>query len=79
MFAGVQRLVNRSQCLRRFWEQYLCFIIRGKQMEFTFEVVKPRVGKPHTSSASVACGKWEATKISGREKKFEVSITGGET
>jgi SAM-dependent methyltransferase len=37
---GLQWLVNRSVCFRRFWEMYLCFVVRGKQMEFTFEVVK---------------------------------------
>jgi SAM-dependent methyltransferase len=26
--------------LRRFWEQYLCFIVRGKTIFFEFEVVK---------------------------------------
>ena len=38
--AGVEWLVNRFGCFRRFWEQHLCFLIRAKQMEFTFEVVK---------------------------------------
>ena len=75
---GFQWLVNRSQCFRRFWEQYLCFIIRGKQMEFTFEVMKPRVDKPQTNSAGAASGKWQRTKTSRREKKFEMSITGDE-
>jgi SAM-dependent methyltransferase len=37
---GVQWLVNRFVWFRRFWEMYLCFVLRGKQMEFTFEVVK---------------------------------------
>lgn len=37
---GIQWLVNRFEPFRRFWEHYLCFIIRGKQMEFKFEVVK---------------------------------------
>jgi ubiquinone/menaquinone biosynthesis C-methylase UbiE len=37
---GFQWLVNHVEGFRRFWEQYLCFIVRGKQMEFTFEVVK---------------------------------------
>ena len=37
---GVQWLVNRFVWFRRFWEMYLCFLVRGKQMEFTFEVVK---------------------------------------
>ncbi|MGH9447478.1 MAG: class I SAM-dependent methyltransferase [Terriglobia bacterium] len=39
---GFQWLVNRFECFRRFWEQYLCFVIRAKQMEFAFEVVKSR-------------------------------------
>jgi SAM-dependent methyltransferase len=37
---GIQWLVNHSDRLRRFWELYPCFIVRGKQIEFTFEVVK---------------------------------------
>ncbi len=37
---GFQWMVNRFVWFRRFWEMYLCFIVRGKQMEFTFEVVK---------------------------------------
>lgn len=39
-YLGIQWLVNRFVWFRRFWEMYLCFILRGKQMEFTFEVVK---------------------------------------
>jgi hypothetical protein len=34
--------VNQFVGFRRFWEMYLCFIVRGKQMEFTFEVVKEK-------------------------------------
>jgi hypothetical protein len=26
--------------LRRFWEQYLCFVVRGKTIFFEFEVLK---------------------------------------
>jgi SAM-dependent methyltransferase len=37
---GIEFLVNRFVWFRRFWEMYLCFLVRGKQMEFTFEVVK---------------------------------------
>jgi hypothetical protein len=25
---------------RRFWEHYLCYVVRGKVMEFEFEVIK---------------------------------------
>jgi len=39
-YCGFQWLVNRSEAVRRFWEHYACYIVRGKQMEFVFEVVK---------------------------------------
>jgi ubiquinone/menaquinone biosynthesis C-methylase UbiE len=39
-YLGLQWLVNRFVWFRRFWEMYLCFVFRGKQMEFTFDVVK---------------------------------------
>jgi SAM-dependent methyltransferase len=37
---GFEFLVNRSRRFRRFWEYYLCYVVRGKVMEFEFEVVK---------------------------------------
>jgi len=37
---GFEWLVNRSRVFRRFWEFYLCFVIRGKVMTFEFEVLK---------------------------------------
>lgn len=37
---GIEWLINHALWFRRFWEMYLCFFMRGKQMEFTFEVVK---------------------------------------
>jgi SAM-dependent methyltransferase len=36
---GFEFLVNRFPHFRRLWEYYLCFIIRGKSMEFEFEKV----------------------------------------
>lgn len=39
-YAGFELLVNRSRRFRRFWEHYLCFVVRGKVMEFEFEVTK---------------------------------------
>ena len=39
-YCGFQFLVNHSRRFRRFWEHYLCYVVRGKVMEFTFEVVK---------------------------------------
>jgi predicted SAM-dependent methyltransferase len=37
---GFQFLVNRFPRYRRFWEYYLCYVVRGKAMEFEFEVLK---------------------------------------
>jgi len=37
---GFEFLVNRSRPFRKFWEFYLCYIIRGKAMVFEFEAVK---------------------------------------
>ena len=34
---GFEYLVNRFPRFRRFWEYYLCFVVRGKVMEFEFE------------------------------------------
>lgn len=38
---GFELLVNHARWFRRFWEFYLCYLIRGKVMEFEFEVMKP--------------------------------------
>jgi len=44
---GIEFLVNldrnsyRLRFLRKFWEQYLSNVIRGKELQFEFEVVKP--------------------------------------
>jgi SAM-dependent methyltransferase len=37
---GFEFLVNRSRRFRRFWEQYLSFMVRGKAITFELEVVK---------------------------------------
>jgi SAM-dependent methyltransferase len=36
---GFEFLVNRFPRFRKFWEFYLCYLIRGKVMEFEFEPV----------------------------------------
>ena len=40
---GFQFLVNRFPRFRKFWEFYLCYLIRGKAMEFVFEPIGPPV------------------------------------
>lgn len=37
---GFEFLVNTFPRFRRFWEHYLCYVVRGKVMDFEFEVVK---------------------------------------
>lgn len=37
---GFELLVNRFSRFRRFWEFYLCYVVRGKVIEFEFEAVK---------------------------------------
>src|SRR5579863_8051810 len=37
---GFEFLVNRFLRYRKFWEYYLCYIVRGKVMTFEFEVLK---------------------------------------
>ena len=48
-YLGFEFLVNASRRFRRFWEFYLCYMIRGKAMEFEFEPVHDVVpdGRPH--------------------------------
>jgi len=36
-YLGFEFLVNASRRFRKFWEFYLCFVIRGKVMTFEFE------------------------------------------
>ncbi|MDP9170082.1 MAG: class I SAM-dependent methyltransferase [Acidobacteriota bacterium] len=40
---GFEFLVNRFVRFRKFWEFYLCYVVRGKAMEFEFEPVGPPV------------------------------------
>ena len=39
-WAGFEWLVNSSRRFRRFWEHYLCFLVRGKAIEFDLEALK---------------------------------------
>jgi SAM-dependent methyltransferase len=37
---GLEFLVNRFERFRRFWEHYLCFVVRGKVIEWELAAVK---------------------------------------
>ncbi len=39
-YLGFELLVNAFPRFRRFWEHYLCYVVRGKVLEFEFEVLK---------------------------------------
>jgi SAM-dependent methyltransferase len=39
-YLGFELLVNAFPRFRRFWEYYLCYVVRGKVMTFEFEVLK---------------------------------------
>lgn len=43
-YLGFEALVNSSRRLRRFWEFYLCYVVRGKVIEWQMEAVKEPVG-----------------------------------
>ena len=45
---GFEYLVNAFPRFRRFWEHYLCYVVRGKSMEFEFEPLGPPLppGRP---------------------------------
>lgn len=55
-YMGFEFLVNHWQRFRLFWEHYLCFVIRGKLIEFEFEVVKPASASLATAEAGRAAG-----------------------
>ncbi len=37
---GFEFAVNRSRAIRKFWEYYLCFVVRGKALVFELAAVK---------------------------------------
>lgn len=39
-YLGWELLINAFPRMRRFWEYYLCFVIRGKVIEWELEVVR---------------------------------------
>ena len=39
-YLGFELLVNTLPRFRRFWEHYLCYVVRGKVMTFEFVVLK---------------------------------------
>lgn len=44
-YLGFELLVNRSRAFRRFWEFYLCYLIRGKVIEWKLAALKEIPGR----------------------------------
>ena len=53
-YLGFELLVNRSRWFRRFWEFYLCYLVRGKVIEWRLEVLKQPA---HTFNLASSSGK----------------------
>lgn len=53
-YTGFELLVNRSRRFRRFWEFYLCYLVRGKVIQWELEAVKQAQAgyNPRSSSGS---------------------------
>ena len=50
-YTGFEFLVNRSRRFRRFWEFYLCYLIRGKVIEWHLAAVKDIGGAGQLTAA----------------------------
>ncbi len=53
-YLGFELLVNGVPRFRRFWEHYLCFVVRGKVIEFELVAIKDDVVPSSTSSGQIA-------------------------
>lgn len=51
-YLGFELLVNGSRWFRRFWEFYLCYLIRGKVIEWKLEALKDVSPRPAPGSCS---------------------------
>jgi SAM-dependent methyltransferase len=51
-YTGFEFLVNASRRFRRFWEFYLCYLVRGKVIEWQVEAVKDSSGSSIPSNFS---------------------------
>jgi len=51
-YLGFEFLVNASRRFRRFWEFYLCYLVRGKVIEWQVEAVKDCSGSSVPSNSS---------------------------
>ena len=60
---GFELAVNHSLAFRKFWEHYLCFLVRGKAIVFEFEVLK---GESAATMARVAASPRAGASAAGQ-------------
>jgi SAM-dependent methyltransferase len=53
-YLGFEFLVNHFPRFRRFWEYYLCYIVRGKVIEWRLEAIKPSAASPPRSGSGAS-------------------------
>src|SRR6185437_3024368 len=51
-YLGFELLVNHFRWFRRFWEFYLCYLIRGKVIEWQLEAVQAATAGQHSAGPS---------------------------
>ena len=61
-YLGFEFLVNHSRWFRRQWEFYLCYVVRGKVIEWQLEALKTGVSGQASSSGSSATGLGSSAK-----------------
>jgi SAM-dependent methyltransferase len=59
-YLGFELAVNSSRRFRRFWEYYLCYLVRGKVIEWQLQAVKDSAGPfsrdNYSGSSATECG-----------------------
>jgi hypothetical protein len=53
-YLGFELLVNAFPRFRRFWEHYLCFVVRGKAIEWHLQAVKHETLLPAARPAAAS-------------------------
>src|SRR5579875_3433655 len=65
-YLGFEFLVNSSRRFRRFWEFYLCYLVRGKVIEWQLQAVKAPAGPfspdSYSGSSATECGSGASAK-----------------
>jgi SAM-dependent methyltransferase len=61
-YLGFEFLVNHSRWFRRQWEFYLCYVVRGKVIEWQLEALKTGASGQASSSGNSATGRGSSVR-----------------